>query len=127
MKKGKKPAHQNEFAFKHNKNSKLTKKIDSEPLDNLCRRCFGKLSWRKKYRKYKLRTVPGKCNLCQEKNIVKAYRTICESCATQRMICAKCVKEPICLDPQEFIKSEENPELSDDEIEQNEESKKIDD
>jgi hypothetical protein len=44
MKRGKKPAHQNVFSFKHNKNSKLTKKIAEEPLDNLCKRCFGKLT-----------------------------------------------------------------------------------
>lgn len=99
MKKGKKPAHQNTFAFKHNKNSKLTKKIAEEPLDVLCRRCIAKLKWRRKFRKFKLRTVPGRCNLCQEKSVFKGYRTVCDPCALARGMCAKCVKEPICVDP----------------------------
>lgn len=53
-------AHQNTFAFKHNKHSKLTQKIVDEPLDLLCQRCSQKLQWRKQFRKYKLLTVPGK-------------------------------------------------------------------
>ena len=101
MKKGKKPAHQNAFAFKHNKNSRLTKVIAAEPLDLLCRRCFEKLSWRKQYRKYKLRTVPGKCNVCQEKNIGKAYRSVCDNCAKERALCAKCAKEPFQENPEQ--------------------------
>ena len=125
MKRGKKPAHQNVFSFKHNKNSKLTKKIAEEPLDNLCKRCFGKLTWRKQFRKYKLRTVPGRCNLCQEKNIIKAYRTICEPCALQRTICAKCAKEPICSDPLELQNAQNNPDSSEGENEELEEIKKM--
>jgi Uncharacterized conserved protein (DUF2039) len=124
MKKSKKPAHQNLFAFKHNKNSRLTKKIAEEPLDVLCKRCYGKLTWRKQFRKYKMLTVPGRCNACQEKNIVKAYRTICDPCALQANLCAKCFKEPICSDPEELLKSKQNPDTSDEEIEGLEELKK---
>lgn len=39
----KRPAHQNKFAFKHNKNSRLTEQIAKEPLDLLCQRCAAKL------------------------------------------------------------------------------------
>merc|ERR1712232_1225726 len=35
----------------------------------------------KKYRKYKPRTQPGKCNVCGQKNIMAAYHTICTKCA----------------------------------------------
>ena len=115
MKRSKKPAHQNLFSFKHNKNSRLTKKIAEEPLDLLCRRCFAKLNWRRKYRKFKLRTVPGRCNVCSQKDILKAYRTWCDACAKARDICAKCGKEPICKNTEE-IGSDEGQEDSDEEV-----------
>lgn len=88
--------YKNAFAFKHNKNSMTTRKILSVPLDFLCERCLEKMEWRLSYRKYKPLTTPSKCNLCQEKNIYKAYRTICESCATKdnKKLCTKCT-EPV--------------------------------
>ena len=75
-----KPAHQNTFAFKHNPNSKLTARILASPNVHVCRRCHEKIEWRKKYRKYKPLTQPGKCNLCQLKRVTAAYHTICEPC-----------------------------------------------
>lgn len=111
----KRPAHQNIFSFKHNANSKQTRKIADEPLDVLCKRCYSKLLWRKKFRKYKQKTVPGKCNFCHEKNILKGYRTICDPCALQREVCAKCTKEPICSDLLELDKVQEKQGSSDDE------------
>lgn len=83
-------AYQNTFAFKHNKNSQLTKKIAKVPLDNLCKRCLDKLEWRIDYRKYKPLTTAGRCNMCQEKTIYKAYRTICDNCSIKNKLCAKC-------------------------------------
>lgn len=79
-KKGHAPAHQNKFAFYHNPKSKRTAEILERPIQHVCRRCHDKLEWRKQYRKYKPRTVLGKCNICQKKNIHAAYHTICESC-----------------------------------------------
>ena len=58
--KARKPKHQNKFAFRHNKNSKLTKKILERPNQGLCLRCYDQIEWRKKYRKYKLLSAPGK-------------------------------------------------------------------
>lgn len=82
-KKGRAPAHQNVFAFKHNPKSKKTEKILESPILHCCRRCHDKLVWRKKYRKYKPRTQLGGCNLCLEKRVVKyAYHTICTKCTT---------------------------------------------
>jgi len=81
-KKGKKPAHQNKFAFQHNPKSKLTEKILSSPNQGVCRRCHDKIEWRKKYRKYKpLTKQPGRCNICLSRNVYVAYHTICSNCA----------------------------------------------
>lgn len=33
------------------------------------------------YKKYKPLTVPAKCNECHKKNIIKAYRALCDQCA----------------------------------------------
>jgi len=49
------PAHQNSFAFKHNKNSKKTKKIAAIPNVGVCKRCHDIIEWRKKYRKVRRR------------------------------------------------------------------------
>ena len=87
-KKGQK--HQNTFAFKHNKNSILTRKIRESPLDLLCKRCLEKLEWRISYRKYKPLSSAAKCNGCEGKNIYKAYRTFCDKCALDAKICSKC-------------------------------------
>eukprot|EP00804_Cyclotella_cryptica_P000138 CCRYP_019702-RA/>CCRYP_019702-RA protein AED:0.38 eAED:0.38 QI:191/1/1/1/1/1/2/226/325 len=80
-KKGRAPKHQNTFAFRHNPKSKKTEKILSSPNVGVCRRCHDKIEWRKKYRKYKPRTQPGKCNICFQKNVMAAYHTICTKCA----------------------------------------------
>mmetsp|Transcript_8869 Transcript_8869/g.12631 ORF Transcript_8869/g.12631 Transcript_8869/m.12631 type:complete len:285 (-) Transcript_8869:132-986(-) len=79
--KGRKPAHQNAFGFKHNPKSKLTAKILESPNVGVCRRCHEKIEWRKKYRKYKPLTQPSKCNLCSLRNVTSAYHTICFSCS----------------------------------------------
>lgn len=82
--------YQNTFKFKHNTKSKMTEKIKQAPLDLLCLRCKDILQWRIDYRKYKTLTLPGKCNCCLEKVIVKAYRTLCDPCAKKNKQCSKC-------------------------------------
>ena len=79
-KKGRAPAHQNVYGFQHNPKSKKTAKILNSPNINVCKRCFDKIEWRKKYRKYKPRTQPGKCNICEKRNVLAAYHTICTAC-----------------------------------------------
>jgi len=79
-KKGRAPKHQNTFAFQHNPKSKKTDKILASQNVGVCKRCHEKIEWRKKYRKYKPRTQPGKCNLCFQKNVLAAYHTICTKC-----------------------------------------------
>lgn len=83
--------HQNTFAFKHNKNSRLTRKIQEAPLDLLCEHCLQVLQWKIKYRKYRPLSTPGKCNLCELKNILKGHRMICDQCSKQHMLCSKCL------------------------------------
>ncbi|CAB9528360.1 Uncharacterized conserved protein (DUF2039) [Seminavis robusta] len=97
-KKGHAPAHQNTFAFQHNPNSTKTSKIMDLPNVHVCRRCHDKIEWRKKYRKYKSRTQPGKCNICQQKRVMAAYHTICGKCSETDKA-KKLVKEHLLTNP----------------------------
>ena len=92
-KKGQK--HQNIYTYHHNKGSLISRKILSSPLDLLCERCLDILSWKVKFNKYHPLKNPGKCNQCLGKNIYKAYRTICDSCAVKdgKKRCTKCGEE----------------------------------
>jgi len=86
------PAHQNSFAFKHNKGSKKTAVIREIVHGLLCERCRAKIEWRKKYRKYVPLKAPAVCNACHEKTVKRAYHTLCNACAGARGACAKCVQ-----------------------------------
>ncbi|KAJ1666179.1 hypothetical protein IW140_001793 [Coemansia sp. RSA 1813] len=83
--------YQNEFAYKHNKGSKTTKKILDLPVDGLCKRCTDQVVWRKQFRKYKPLTAPKKCVSCDEKKVKKAYHVLCDDCANTKGVCAKCM------------------------------------
>ena len=85
------PAHQNSYAFHHNKSSKLTKHITSLPIRFLCPACVAVIEWRKKFRKYKPLTVVKKCTACNEKKIKDAYHVICGDCVRVTLKCAKCL------------------------------------
>ena len=52
------------------------------------------LTWRKAYRKYKPRTVLGKCNICAKKSVKQAYCTVCHPCAKAQGLCEKCGTKP---------------------------------
>ena len=82
--------YQNTVAFKHNKNSKKTRKILAMPINNLCSKCTEQIEWRKKYRKYKPLTVPAKCTKCLLVKVRDAYHILCDDCAAE--CCAKCLK-----------------------------------
>lgn len=85
------PAHQNSYAFHHNKSSKLTKHITSLPIRFLCPACVAVIEWRKKYRKYKPLTVVKRCTACGEKKIKDAYHVICGECVGKMGKCGKCL------------------------------------
>lgn len=97
----KKPAqkYQNKAAFRHNKNSKLTRVIEALPVVGLCQHCTDIMIWRKTYRKYKPLTVPKKCLGCQEKTVKDAYHVLCHGCAGKRNVCAKCQQEKNVVTP----------------------------
>lgn len=86
------PAHANRFAFIHNRNSRLTKQILATPISGVCPTCQAVLEWRKRYRKYKPLSVPKKCVRCEQKTIKEAYHVVCDPCAGNHRICAKCLQ-----------------------------------
>ena len=94
-KKGRTPAHQNQFAWTHNPKSKTTERILASPIMHVCKRCNEKLEWRKQYRKYKPRTQPGMCNGCKKRNVKSAYHTICGSCTTESVKAKQIIQEAI--------------------------------
>lgn len=87
------PKYQNEFAFKHNPNSRKTKTISEIPSTGLCGRCNDIIEWKKKYRKYKPLDRPRKCTSCHTLSVKQAYHVICASCASKKKACAKCLQE----------------------------------
>jgi len=92
-KRDRRPAHMNSFAFKHNTGSKKTARIARLPIHTMCLPCTKVILWKKKYRKYKPRTKPGRCNKCQKKNVLAAYHVMCRGCARKNNVCAKCNTE----------------------------------
>lgn len=83
--------YQNEFGFKHNKNSMLTRKIQETPLDFLCSKCLNILEWKIKFRKYKPLSTPSKCKICELKTVYKGHREACDKCCIEIKICSKCL------------------------------------
>ena len=57
------------------------------PLNLLCQRCFDQIKWKIDYKKYKPLTTIGRCVDCKNKNIVKAYRCLCDNCAKKKIEC----------------------------------------
>jgi hypothetical protein len=55
---------------------------------NVCRKCLEIVEWKKQYGKYKVRSQPGKCNQCKNRNILISYHEWCLKCAEGK--CAKC-------------------------------------
>ncbi|KAG0238697.1 hypothetical protein BGW42_002563 [Actinomortierella wolfii] len=85
-------AHKNTFAFHANKASKITKKIAAMPIGGLCAKCVEVIEWRKKFRKYKPLTTARKCVSCDQKAIKEAYHVMCNKCAGEKNVCAKCLE-----------------------------------
>ena len=87
-----KPKHQNDFAFKHNPNSRRTLVIAAIPNTGLCSRCHDLIEWKKKYRKYKPLDRPRKCVGCSKLAVKQAYHVLCGDCARTRGVCSKCLE-----------------------------------
>ena len=58
--------------------------------EGVCNKCREKLQWRFKYNKYKPLKNPSSCRDCNNKTIHKAYRALCDGCATKRKVCSSC-------------------------------------
>ncbi|KAF9899517.1 hypothetical protein BX616_003004 [Lobosporangium transversale] len=85
-------AHKNAYAFHANKGSKITKKIAAMPVGGLCEKCYEVIMWRKKFKKYKPLTTMKKCVSCEQKAIKDAYHVMCNKCAGEKNVCAKCLE-----------------------------------
>ncbi|OBZ83078.1 Uncharacterized protein C9orf85 [Choanephora cucurbitarum] len=98
-------AHQNTTAWKANKNSKKTREIAALPVYGLCQRCTDVIMWRKKYKKYKPLTTVKRCTCCQEKAIKEAYHVLCDNCARDKGVCAKCLESKEILVTKDEVKT----------------------
>ena len=80
--------YQNATKFKLTAESRMTKRVQATPLDNLCQKCYDVIKWKVEYKKYKALSKngqPGKCTDCGRRNITKAYRILCDSCAVKKV------------------------------------------
>lgn len=87
-KKGQRYQNKEEYTLKYQ--PLLAKLKEDTPKDNLCNRCFEQIDWKLKFGKYKKLTEPRKCQLCEIKRVVKAYRHICDICVKAKGVCSKC-------------------------------------
>ena len=77
--------YHNKFKFKVYDDSKLSKRVKKTPLDLLCQRCYDQIKWKMDYGKYKPLSQPGKCVDCGRRNVLKAYRALCDECAKKKI------------------------------------------
>jgi hypothetical protein len=79
------------------KNGEVRKeeKIQRVMCEGVCNKCREKSQWRFKYNKYKPLKTPSSCRDCNLKTIHKAYRSLCDACATKRKVCSACSKDLI--------------------------------
>ena len=61
--------------------------------EGVCNKCREKSQWRFKYNKYKPLKTPSSCRDCNLKVVHKAYRALCDGCATKRKVCSSCSKD----------------------------------
>ena len=82
--------HQNQKSFKVMNNPYLQHLNDNADLSRLCQTCLPKIKWKLQMGKFKPKTQAGKCNVCDLKTVVKAYRHVCDKCCSEKSICSKC-------------------------------------
>ncbi|KAL6507379.1 hypothetical protein OROGR_023574 [Orobanche gracilis] len=90
------PKHQNKFAWKPHGGQTInptelggTLRPYSE-VTGVCPRCKDQIDWKRKYGKYKPLTEPAKCQRCSKRNVRQAYHNLCNGCAKEHNVCAKC-------------------------------------
>ncbi|KAJ3037987.1 hypothetical protein HDV00_001190 [Rhizophlyctis rosea] len=65
-------------------------KIAALPVQGLCKRCFDIIEWKKRMGKYKPLTRPAICVSCSGRTVLQAYHVLCQKCASEKNVCAKC-------------------------------------
>jgi hypothetical protein len=65
-------------------------KIQHVMVTGICKKCREKVQWKFKYDKYKPLKTPANCQICKQKTITKAYRTLCDGCAAVKDVCSSC-------------------------------------
>ena len=90
----------NKTKFVRNRDIKLKdsekakeEKIKKGMSEGVCTKCREKAQWRFKFDKYKPLKAPGTCGCCHNKTVYKAYRTLCDPCATTKKVCPSCCKD----------------------------------
>jgi hypothetical protein len=78
------------------KDSELKKEAKIQKLmsEGVCKRCREKVQWKFRYDKYKSLKNPATCQECKQKTVTKAYRTLCDRCASAKNICPGCCQDP---------------------------------
>ncbi|KAK3032549.1 hypothetical protein RJ639_036788 [Escallonia herrerae] len=90
------PKHQNKYAWKPNAGVKINETEVGgrfRPLSEVtgvCLRCKEQIEWKRKYGKYKPLTEPAKCQRCSKRAVRQAYHNLCNACAKEHNVCAKC-------------------------------------
>lgn len=59
-------------------------------ITGVCLRCRDQIEWKRKYGKYKPLSEPAKCQKCSKRNVRQAYHNLCNGCAKEHKVCAKC-------------------------------------
>lgn len=77
-----------------------------------CRRCCDIIQWKVDYGKYVPQELARRCNLCHEKKVTHPYHHICQICAENAAVCAKCQKAPFA---ELRAKTDEEPEEEEEE------------
>ncbi len=90
--------HLNREKFNPNRHRDECERIDQSFVDRMtmlcCKRCCDKLQWKLDYGKYEVQNRARKCNVCEERNVVVSYHRVCQKCAWEKIVCAKCQKKP---------------------------------
>lgn len=72
------------------KEIRTEEKIQKGMCEGVCPQCREKAQWRFRYGKYKPLKKVGGCSNCRQKTVTKAYRTLCDKCASTKKVCASC-------------------------------------
>ncbi|KVH92638.1 Protein of unknown function DUF2039 [Cynara cardunculus var. scolymus] len=90
------PKHANKYAWKPNAGVKINETEVGgrfRPLSEItgvCPKCRDQIEWKRKYGKYKPLSEPAKCQKCTKRAVRQAYHNLCNACAREHNVCAKC-------------------------------------